>query len=260
MASKNNRLSKSEVKQYHEEGWIGPFKLISPMEMANLSDVIQKQVIEPVKQQNLEENDYFHNRHLDIQGIWELFSNPELVERVASILGPHLVLWRSNFQFKPPLSDQKEFNYGWDTSAPWHQDCAYYQPSPNVILSAWIAVDEVDKGNGCMQIIPGSHKKLYPHVPNPNYIPGSGFFDKAVDPLLIDEKKAIDVELKPGEFILFSESILHSSVPNLSERRRFGLSPRITVPFVDIGDRDNLKVLMLKGEDYMGDFNVVNPP
>ena len=59
---------------------------------------------------------------------------------------------------------------------------------------------------------------------------------------------------------MFSESILHSSVPNLSERRRFGLSPRITVPFVDIGDRDNLKVLMLKGEDYMGDFNVVNPP
>ena len=35
---------------------------------------------------------------------------------------------------------------------------------------------------------------------------------------------------------------------------------RITVPFVDIGDRDNLQVLMLKGEDYMGDFNVVNPP
>ena len=79
MVCKNNRLSKSEAKQYYEEGWIGTFKLISPMEMSNLSDVIQKQVIEPVKQQNLEENDYFHNRHLDIQEIWELFSNPELV-------------------------------------------------------------------------------------------------------------------------------------------------------------------------------------
>ena len=45
MVSKNNRLSKSEVKQYHEEGWIGPFKLISPMEMSKLSDVIQKKVI-----------------------------------------------------------------------------------------------------------------------------------------------------------------------------------------------------------------------
>ena len=42
MASKNNRLSKNEVKQYHEDGWIGPFKLISPMEMSKLSDVIQK--------------------------------------------------------------------------------------------------------------------------------------------------------------------------------------------------------------------------
>ena len=40
MVCKNNRLSKSEVKQYHEEGWIWTFKLISPMEMSNLSDVI----------------------------------------------------------------------------------------------------------------------------------------------------------------------------------------------------------------------------
>jgi chlorinating enzyme len=126
--------------------------------MVNISHVIQKQIIEPVKQQNLEENDYLHNRHLDNQGIWELFSNPELAERVASILGPHLVLWRLNFQLKPPLSDQKEWNYGWDTSFPWHQDCAYFQPSPNVILSAWIAVDEVNKDNGCIRIIPGSHK------------------------------------------------------------------------------------------------------
>jgi hypothetical protein len=59
---------------------------------------------------------------------------------------------------------------------------------------------------------------------------------------------------------LFIESILHSSAPNRSERRRFGLTPRITVPFVDIGDRDNLKVLMLKGEDYMGYYNVINSP
>jgi non-heme Fe2+,alpha-ketoglutarate-dependent halogenase len=158
MVCKNKILSKSEVQQYHEEGWIGPFKLISPTEMVNISHVIQKQIIEPVKQQNLEENDYLHNRHLDNQGIWELFSNPELAERVASILGPHLVLWRLNFQLKPPLSDQKEWNYGWDTSFPWHQDCAYFQPSPNVILSAWIAVDEVNKDNGCIRIIPGSHK------------------------------------------------------------------------------------------------------
>jgi len=41
MVCKNKRLSKSEVKQYHEEGWIGPFKLISPTDMANISHVIQ---------------------------------------------------------------------------------------------------------------------------------------------------------------------------------------------------------------------------
>jgi ectoine hydroxylase-related dioxygenase (phytanoyl-CoA dioxygenase family) len=48
----------------------------------------------------------------------------------------------------------------WNTAAPWHQDCAYYQPSPNVIVSAWIAVDDTTKHNGAMRIILGSHKKL----------------------------------------------------------------------------------------------------
>ena len=85
------------------------------------------------------------------------------MERAASIIGPHLVLWRTNFQIKAPLSEQED----WDTEVPWHQDCAYFQPSPNVILSAWIAVDETTRANGCMQVLPGSHKRLYPHIEDP---------------------------------------------------------------------------------------------
>ena len=77
-------------------------------------------------------------------------------------MGPDIVLWRSNFQLKLPLSQQDE----WDTGVPWHQDIAYFQPSPNVILSAWKAIDHVEKSNGCMQILSGSHKKLCPHIQN----------------------------------------------------------------------------------------------
>ena len=260
MADPKHKLTRAQVRQYHSQGWLGPFTLITKTEMAKVARELTAEILEPVKQQGLDEDHYFHNRHLDNRCVWELISNPALVEKVASILGPDLVLWRSNFQIKPPRSEQEQWNHGWNTAAPWHQDCAYYQPSPNVIVSAWIAVDDATKDNGAMQIILGSHKKLYTHAENPDYLPGSKFFDKSVDPQTIDISKAVDIELQAGEFVLFSESVLHSSPENVSEHRRFGISPRVTVPFVDVGDSDSQTVLMLKGRDYMEAYNIGSPP
>lgn len=260
MTHSKHKLTRVQVQQYHRQGWLGPFELITKTEMAKVARDLTAEILEPVKQQGLDEDHYFHNRHLDNLCVWELISNATLVEKVASILGPDLVLWRSNFQIKPPRSEQKKWNHGWNTAAPWHQDCAYYQPSPNVLLSAWIAVDDATKDNGAMRIIPGSHKQLYPHVANPDYLPGSNFFEKSVDPKTIDISKAVDIELQAGEFVLFSESVLHSSPENLSEHRRFGISPRITVPFVDVGDRDSQTTLMLKGKDYMEAYRIGLPP
>ena len=252
MISEKYGLSKEEVQQYHRQGWLGPFTLISELEMPEVRQKIDAEILEPGQQQRLNEKDYCHNRHLDNRSVYELLSHPNLVEKTASILGPHLVLWRSNFQVKLPLSEQEY----WDTAVPWHQDCAYYQPSPNVILSAWIAVDELTQVNGCFQVLPDSHKRLYPHITTS----GLELFEKAADPSTFDPSDAVSIELKPGQFIFFSESILHCSFSNKSETRRFGITPRLTVPFVEVGNRDQINVLMLKGEDYMGDYHVVGPP
>ena len=252
MISVKYGLSKEEVRQYHLQGWLGPFTLISESEMAQVRKKIDSEILEPGQKHGLNERDYCHNRHLDNRSVYELLSHPHLVEKASCILGPHLVLWRSNFQVKLPLSRQ----YDWDTAVPWHQDCAYYQPSPNVILSAWIAVDELTRANGCFQVLPGSHKKLYPHITT--Y--GLELFEKAADPATFDPSDAVHIELKPGQFIFFSESTLHSSLPNKSETRRLGITPRLTVPFVEVENRDQIDVLLLKGEDYMGDYHVVAPP
>ena len=252
MAQTKFCLGKEQVRQYHQQGWLGPFSLISEAEMAEVRRRIEAEILDPGKQQDLDERDYFHNRHLDNRCIYDLLSHPNLVERAASILGEHLVLWRTNFQIKLPHSQQDD----WDTVIPWHQDCAYYQPSPNVILSAWIAVDEANKTNGCMQVLPESHKRLYPHIKTE----GADHFGLRTDPATFDPSLAVEIELKPGQFVFFNESTLHSSTANKSEQRRFGITPRLTVPFVEVGNRSKIKVLMLKGEDYMGDYNVVPAP
>ena len=252
MTTNQYALTKDQVRLYHEQGWAGPYTLISEEEMAVVRRTIDEEILEPGRAQGLAEKDYFHNRHLDNRCVYELLSHPNLVERAASIIGPHLVLWRTNFQIKAPLSQQED----WDTEVPWHQDCAYFQPSPNVILSAWIAVDDTTRANGCMQVLPGSHKRLYPHIEDPD----AEMFSRGVDPSTFDASDAVDLELKPGEFIFFNESSLHYSPPNKSETRRFGITPRLTVPFVDVGRREQIDVLMVKGEDYMGYYNVVGAP
>ena len=91
-------------------------------------------------------------------------------------------------------------------------------------------------------------------------MPGAERFGLFVDPSTFDPNKAVDIELKPGQFIFFNESTLHSSAANRSSSRRLGITPRITVPFVEVGNRAEIEVLMLKGEDYMGDYKVVEPP
>ena len=107
------------------------------------------------------------------------------------------------------------------------------------------------------QVLPGSHKRLYPHETDPD----AEVFAKGVDPASPSTSyEAVDIELRPGQFIFFNESTLHASPPNRSETRRFGITPRITVPFVDVGRREEIDVLMLKGEDYMGYYNAVAPP
>ena len=146
-----------------------------------------------------------------------MISHPNLVEKAASILGGDLVLWRTNFQLKPALSEQT----GWDTEIPWHQDSAYYQPSPNVILSAWIAVDNSNGENGYMSVLSGSHKRLYPHI----RIPEADQFGLVADPSSFDPSDAIDIELKAGEFVFFNESVLHSYQANRSSARRLGITP-----------------------------------
>ena len=252
MTTNQPALTKDQVRLYHQQGWLGPFTLISEDEMARVRRAIDEEILERGRAQGLAERDYFHNRHLDNRCVYQLLSHPNLVERAAALLGPHLVLWRTNFQIKWPLSQQTD----WDTEVPWHQDCAYYQPSPNVILSAWIAVDHATRANGCMQVLPGSHKRLYPHITDPE----AELFSKGVDPSTFDASEAVHLELRPGQFIFFNESTLHYSPPNRSETRRFGITPRLTVPFVAVGRREEIDVLMLKGEDYMGFYNVVQPP
>ena len=249
MTSSAYQLSLEEIDQFHEQGYLGPYVLCTAEKMSIIRDRIENDVL---TRQGPNQASREHARHLDSRMMYDLCADPAITDRVASLLGPDIVLWSSNFWTKHPGGKE----------VPWHQDINYWPLDPPLNVTAWLAIDEVTIENSCVRIIPGSHKKMLPHVRAEE----GKWFDEAVDMSYIDESKAIDMELHPGEFFIFSERLLHQSNPNRSTKRRMGLSIRMTTPFVKVYHDQSPplfpghKNVMIRGEDRIGVNQLAQAP
>ena len=239
-------LSEDERLAFRDNGYLGPFTLCSPEEMAEIRVELDRILGEGAKV--ISEQSPAHNRHLDCRLVHDLASHPAIVQRMASIVGPDLFLWRTHFWVKEPGGAE----------IPWHQDYNYWPLEPAVILSAWIAIDEARLDNSAVQIIPGSHRTILPHVPSPQ---GMAFGEMA-DPSRVDTSKAVDMVLKPGEFFLFNERTLHHSFKNTSTDRRLGLASRVIPGIVNVlrYDGDRHRLVKISGEDRLGFNQLCDPP
>ena len=260
-------LSNAEVEAYHRDGVLGPYTLLSAAEMQAAWAAIDREIIGPAAGDDPDV--HYHDRHLDHHAVCRICCRPELIDRVASLLGPDLMIWRSNFQVKKPVADTVG-DAQHVAKVPWHQDGAYYGLQPLVLVSAWIAITEATEENGCMQIVAGSHLQTFDH----DHDPERREFDRSVPDDSIDFDSVRTLVLRPGEFVLFNENTVHASGPNRTSQLRVGLTPRISVPFVRVtgnprgAGRDRTRhapdepreVAMLRGHDYTGRQRVVPLP
>jgi ectoine hydroxylase-related dioxygenase (phytanoyl-CoA dioxygenase family) len=208
-------LRDDELAAFRRDGFSRAGRVGSVRDMDLVRERIDACLAEPV----LAEHPDVH-RHLDNRAVYDLCAHPEIVDRVASILGPDLLVWHSRVFHKrdddPPI--------------PWHQDGVYWNLEPLVTVSAWIAIDRADRGNACVEVIPGSHGRKVPHLRTS----AGGRFKNCADPEHVDASGAVPIELEPGEFFLFDPWLLHSSAANTSGRRRTALSVRYTTPDVTV--------------------------
>src|SRR5687768_2479969 len=99
----------------------------------------------------------------------------------------------------------------------WHQDTAYDRFPEHHKLSFWIALTDSRRDNGCLRIISGSHRQgLVPHIPSRTLE-----HDKEIE--TVDESRAEDVEMEPGQMLLIDRHLFHASWRNESGRLRMGL-------------------------------------
>lgn len=231
-------LTGDEVRQFHEQGFLGPVRAFSAEEMARVRTELDSVLATPAP----DHDDPAHNRHLDQPVVRQLATAPAIIDRIRSILGPNLVLWRTNFFAKHPGAKE----------IPWHQDANFWPIEPAIVVSAWIAIDRATKENGCVQLIPGTHRAIVPHVEAGDEMQ----FEQQADPKHVDTSRLVDVELEPGEFFLFNERTLHHSEPNRSDQRRIGMAIRVvpTITRMLAYDSPNHGAVVVSGADDMG-FN-----
>jgi ectoine hydroxylase-related dioxygenase (phytanoyl-CoA dioxygenase family) len=99
---------------------------------------------------------------------------------------------------------------------PWHQDSYYFPFDPDggrPIAGAWLAVTEATLDNGCLHILPGSHREpVHEHVPDRR--PGANLgYVEIVDH---DMSAAIPVLMQPGDLLVFDSHLMHRSTDNVS--------------------------------------------
>jgi phytanoyl-CoA hydroxylase len=102
------------------------------------------------------------------------------------------------------------------TQLPWHQD-RWTDMDRDPLITIWTALDPATVANGCLQLIPGSHKRLI----NPSH--SSGFLTPEQAAAECPDSKAVFLELKPGEVALLHNWTCHRSDVNRTDisRRAF---------------------------------------
>ena len=282
-------LTEDQVKFFFENGYLAPLKLFSPEEMADLLHEIEEEAFEPGKL-GFEYGKMFEfkptpiydgirngrDRHLDCPSVLKLSLQQGVADRVAQLMGPDLLLWRTQLLPKFPGAPETA----------WHQVSTFtmsgkllrpvLEPPDRDDLfncTVWLALEDVDLDNGAMQFWRGSHKKPLHKVK----IQGGQTFARTSFELMADIKpdEVDTVPLKAGEFLIFHERTVHGAPPNNSKtRRRFGMNYRICRPDVHIYrgmtkqlsntfdetfDLKNWTAILFRGEDRFH-YNKVKLP
>lgn len=151
-------------------------------------------------------------QNLEMDPVFREYLNHPLFAHISARVygeGTPIALFRAMFMNKPA-------NKG--TFLPWHQDrWTSLDKDPQITL--WTAMDPATIENGCVQVIPGSHRHGLINPTHP-----SGFLSKAQSEAICTPDRIVYLELEPGEVALLHNYLLHASDVNRSSQSRRAFS------------------------------------
>jgi phytanoyl-CoA hydroxylase len=131
--------------------------------------------------------------------------DPRIDEIMTTLLGRSPYAVQTMVYFKPPGSRGQAL----------HQDNFYLKADPGTCVAAWMALDRVDEANGCLEVVPGSHR--WPILCTEKADTTVSFTDVTVP--LPSTGSAVPVEMEPGDVLFFHGALVHGSNPNVTTDR-----------------------------------------
>ncbi len=232
-------LRPEQIRSYNQEGFLSGFQVLDPNASCRArqrSDELLERFIREGK------GSYAIDRYQDrFATIWDLATTPAILDIVEDLVGPNIICWATHYFCKLP-GDAKGVS--------WHQDCSYWPLTPSKTVTVWLAIDDVGHDNGCMRVIPRSH--LHGHLKFRESDPS----EQNVLSQTIEGAERFgppqDIQLRAGEISLHSDLLIHGSLPNLSARRRCGLTLRYCPPDVRAFWDWNQHSIICRGADRSG--------
>jgi ectoine hydroxylase-related dioxygenase (phytanoyl-CoA dioxygenase family) len=204
------KLTDEELKSFSENGYLIIKGIIKPAGLKQMQDECmtawnkEKESFDPNK--SWLQNSLLVNVHHQAPTVKDYYFEGPMVDIASQIIGPNVKGATSQLTFKMK-GNTKPFG--------WHQDNGYGELEPYNAITTLSALDDTDRGNGCLWLIPGSHKQGQIRVEQDTEQ------KKSQSEIIVeaDDSKAIPMEMKAGDALIFNCWMLHKSDGNYSTDR-----------------------------------------
>src|SRR5215469_6096285 len=131
----------------------------------------------------------FAQTHLMLHWVYQIVSHKNVLDAVESVLGSDILVWETGWFVKFP----KDNAY-----VSWHQDGTYWGMHPPNVITAWVAISESNQANGCMRVIPGTHRTSF--LSQRETYGRENMLSRGQEIAVeVDEGLAVDLVLRAGE-------------------------------------------------------------
>ncbi|XP_003468678.1 phytanoyl-CoA dioxygenase, peroxisomal [Cavia porcellus] len=230
----NDILTLEQRKFYEDNGFLVIKKLVSDADIQRFRDEFEKicrKEVEPPGIQIMRDVSILKSEHTvsekvvskvqDFQEDEELFrycTLPQILKYVECFTGPNIMAMHTMLINKPPDTGKKTSRH------PMHQDLHYFSFRPSDrIVAAWTAMEHIDRSNGCLVVLPGSHKSsLKPHG-YPEWEGGVNIVFHGIQDYQKDNAR-VHLIMDKGDTVFFHPLLIHGSGRNRTQGFRKAIS------------------------------------
>ena len=245
------QLTADQIERYRRDGFVAPLPAFSTAEARGLRARLEDAEAAGASAEAAGKERAVRARlHVTHAWAWDLVHDPRIVEPVASVLGPNLLLWSLDWFVKPP---------GGPAYISYHQDATYWGLEPHRVASAWVALSDAGPSTGPMRFLPGSHRGPV-WEQHDTYAADNLLSRGQVVKVPVEEARTVLAPLALGEMSIHHVRVIHGSEPNRGGDRRIGMVLRYCATDVRQTKVTGDHAVLVRGKDEHRHFLPVPRP